>query len=596
MHVFSRCIILLACLFLYSGNIFSQDTYTVDGASFHKYRLLNTKDIPDSIIISTPDSILKYEPISINYVAPNEQYWIYVKGNNSEKKNVCLVTLNDFPVYDIYQVDKSGKILKVEKFGYQNSSKDKRLQFISHVFAIDNTTDEYRIFIKLKGLRFATGFPLEFTHLHNAVNEEINMRDMLFFKVGIVLFTIAFSMLLWIRFWSWQYLYFTLFCVSFLGYIQIYSKNIHNYFSMKNYIVGYDYFSYPYVSMIIFIVLFAASYIELSRYKFFYYTLLISITIRLLIYLYSLYNQEIIFFHPAIDNISLFIVLIAYIKYMHKVKTSWIVFIALLIMAITFLFHTSSYFGSGYYQSYLVTFFNIQTVGFVVFVLFSISVVAKFWLTQQEKTTALNNIVEVQAKNNRELERLVEIRTKTIMEQAQEIADQADKIQKMNELLKIDNTNLKVNIEEVKHAQMMHKNVSFDDFLVTYPDNEACQAYLHELKIEKNIQFVCNKCGNSAGTFIAINYGTRCTKCGYLEPVTYNTVYYNVKFPLNKAFYLTYLISTNQVYTLENISKIINLRKQTCFTFINKLKNIKIKKHKMKPGEEGWINYIFTDD
>lgn len=79
-----------------------------------------------------------------------------------------------------------------------------------------------------------------------------------------------------------------------------------------------------------------------------------------------------------------------------------------------------------------------------------------------------------------------------------------------------------------------------------------------------------------------------------MEPVTYNTIYYNVKFPLNKAFYLTYLVNTNQVYTLDKISAILDLRKQTCLTFINKIKNIKQNSSSIQPGNEGWFNLIFS--
>ena len=66
-----------------------------------------------------------------------------------------------------------------------------------------------------------------------------------------------------------------------------------------------------------------------------------------------------------------------------------------------------------------------------------------------------------------------------------------------------------------------------------------------------------------------------------------------MKFSVVKAFYLVFLVSSNQNITSEELSKIITLRKQTCWAFKKKiLERIERKALKKKSNNDGWSHLI----
>jgi len=89
----------------------------------------------------------------------------------------------------------------------------------------------------------------------------------------------------------------------------------------------------------------------------------------------------------------------------------------------------------------------------------------------------------------------------------------------------------------------MFKGVSILEFQARFPDDNACKDYL--LKIKWPESYSCNKCGHKkyCGTS---RYGERrCTKCRGVESATANTLFHKVKFPLQKAFYIVFFVTTN---------------------------------------------------
>lgn len=293
------------------------------------------------------------------------------------------------------------------------------------------------------------------------------------------------------------------------------------------------------------------------------------------------------------DNIGLFVCLLACFKHYKSDNSTLPVIVALSLLFFTFLLHTLTYLDIDY-RTTILKFAEIDNVVLAVFGVFAVSLVMKLQQSQSQKEKAIYQLLDLEKNTTSILEIKVEERTLKIREQSEILLKQADEISRMNELLSVDNRKLKVDIEEVTQAHVMNKNASYEDFLKYYPDSEACFKFLHNFKKEKNFTFKCSKCSNLTGSLMVPKYSTRCSRCGYMEPITHYTIYYNVKFPLNKAFYLTYLVSTNQVYTLDKISTILDLRKQTCLTFINRIKNIKQASRSITPGSEGWYNLILT--
>lgn len=214
-------------------------------------------------------------------------------------------------------------------------------------------------------------------------------------------------------------------------------------------------------------------------------------------------------------------------------------------------------------------------------------------------------------KRNKQLEKIIEARVKEINgqkevlahqthelsksnkllnEQKNEIERQATEINRMNKLLLIRNENLEENVEELSRARAMNTCMAFEEFKQIYPDDESCRKFIYELKLKSG--FYCHLCQNTKSKNIVKNYSRRCTQCGYVESVTAGTIFYHLKFPILKAFYILYLVSTGHKLTVDKLSDLISLRRETCWTFKSKIEKHVKQFKRFKNPNEGWKELI----
>ncbi len=208
---------------------------------------------------------------------------------------------------------------------------------------------------------------------------------------------------------------------------------------------------------------------------------------------------------------------------------------------------------------------------------------------------------------NKELEKQVSLRTKEVMTQSEIIKSQneellemnellnlrAEEINKINEFLKKDNIDLQIDIEKVSQARVLSKEVDFTEFSKIYPDNHACFKFLAELKWTD--KYNCRKCNNDNHFEGETPFSRRCSKCGYDESVTTNTIFHNSKIPINKAFYIIFLTySSNGKISSYKLSDILSMRQGTCWAYSNKVKKImeERKKELKNAGEKGWSKLV----
>jgi len=177
-------------------------------------------------------------------------------------------------------------------------------------------------------------------------------------------------------------------------------------------------------------------------------------------------------------------------------------------------------------------------------------------------------------------------------DQKNEIERQALDISRMNELLLIRNENLVENVEELSKARAMNTSVTFEEFQHIYPDDESCRKLIYELKSKS--PFVCHVCQKSDFTEINNQYSRRCKHCGYIESVTVGTIFYHLKFPIVKAFYILYLVSTGHKLTVDQLSNLISLRRETCWTFKSKIETHMKQYKRFKNPNEGWKEMIIV--
>jgi ligand-binding sensor domain-containing protein len=178
-------------------------------------------------------------------------------------------------------------------------------------------------------------------------------------------------------------------------------------------------------------------------------------------------------------------------------------------------------------------------------------------------------------------------------DQKEEIKRQSVEIKRINSLLRIKNESLTLNVKEISKARVDEKIVSFEEFRGIYPDDEACYELIRAIK--QHSSFECKNC--KTGEYSAIHNGKyirRCKKCGYRETVTDHTIFFQVKFPIVKAFYILYLVSSGRRLTADELSGLLSLRRETCWAFRSKvLAIIETRKGKINPSE-GWKELILV--
>ena len=188
---------------------------------------------------------------------------------------------------------------------------------------------------------------------------------------------------------------------------------------------------------------------------------------------------------------------------------------------------------------------------------------------------------------------IIEAKNAELLEANDLLKQQAEEISRMNVLLEQDNQELQFNVEKVTRDRVMSADVDFEEFSKIYPDKESCNQFLSELKWKDGYQ--CRKCKNTHYYNGHIPYSRRCSKCGYEESVTTYTVFHNTRIPINKAFYMIFLIySTKGKISSHKLAEILNIRQSTCWTYGSKIKLLMEERKAVlkKTNKNGWSKLV----
>ncbi|PWK75943.1 7TMR-DISM extracellular protein 2 [Mucilaginibacter oryzae] len=241
----------------------------------------------------------------------------------------------------------------------------------------------------------------------------------------------------------------------------------------------------------------------------------------------------------------------------------------------------------------------------------------KVRILKKEKDDAQLSIIAQMKQNeelketlNRSLESQVRERTRELVEKSNMIAEQneelrsvnellqqqAEEISRMNVLLEKDNIILHNDIEKVTHDRVMLTEVDFEEFSRIYPDRETCFKFLSDLKWEHG--YACRKCSNTHYGSGHLPYSRRCSKCGYEESVIAYTILQNTRIPINKAFYMIFLMySTKGKISSHKLSEILSIRQSTCWAYSSRIKKVmeQRKKEIKNAGDKGWSKLVIDN-
>jgi len=188
---------------------------------------------------------------------------------------------------------------------------------------------------------------------------------------------------------------------------------------------------------------------------------------------------------------------------------------------------------------------------------------------------------------------IIEAKNAELLEANDLLKQQAEEISRMNVLLEQDNQELQFNVEKVTRDRVMSADVDFEEFSKIYPDKESCNQFLSELKWKDG--YHCRKCKNTHYYNGHIPYSRRCSKCGYEESVTTYTIFHNTRIPINKAFYMIFLIySTKGKISSHKLAEILNIRQSTCWTYGSKIKLLMEERKAVlkKTNKNGWSKLV----
>lgn len=180
-------------------------------------------------------------------------------------------------------------------------------------------------------------------------------------------------------------------------------------------------------------------------------------------------------------------------------------------------------------------------------------------ITQHEENAKLKD------RMNAELEGLVKQRTQELIEKNELLSVQKQEISEINSLLDLDNYRLRNNIKSIQRERLQDKELTYDEFQEVFPDKTSCLQALAKMKWKDG--FSCARCDNESYSEGSVLFSHRCSRCGYQESPSTNTLFHGIKFPLEKAFYILYESQHKDQYTLSQMSAILDLRKNTISDF-----------------------------
>ncbi|HEX8427114.1 7TM diverse intracellular signaling domain-containing protein [Hymenobacter sp.] len=220
---------------------------------------------------------------------------------------------------------------------------------------------------------------------------------------------------------------------------------------------------------------------------------------------------------------------------------------------------------------------------------------------QEQLVEQLRQNEELKDQLNSELENLVAQRTQELQQQGETIATQNRELLQANGLLALQsaaieklNADLQLDLQKAQTARVLSQEVDFGEFSQIYPDKEACLTYLADLKWAQG--YHCRKCGHDNYCEGREPHSRRCTRCRYVESATAYTLLQKCKFSIVKAFYAVFLLHTHKGnYSTQELSRVLDLRRATCWSFSQKVADAIRRQAAEHPEEENWTRLLLDD-
>jgi hypothetical protein len=307
------------------------------------------------------------------------------------------------------------------------------------------------------------------------------------------------------------------------------------------------------------------------------------IGVRTMVFLFELFFYPEFFAIRFIEIVPLALILFAGIKiWMRGYRPARFFVLAYGLLMAGFFFRSMVYFDL--IRLTTVSHYSLHFSFVIEMLLLTVALGDRITILKENRDRALRRIIhqhevnmELKDKVNRELEAKVADRTSELNKKNLELEEsnarllkQTREINQINSVLDLDNWKLKNRVKEVLEEMLMEKTMDYHEFNTLYPDTLACYRFLEQLKWGNG--YHCARCRNDRYFEGSQKFARRCTRCGYNESITAHTIFQGVKFPIEKAFFITYLVvSGKKTYTLESLAETLDLRVATVWAFKQKV-------------------------
>jgi hypothetical protein len=540
-----------------------------------------------------PNSSLKEDSI----------YWIKFKVNSDSDINRWILEVSPrFDIAEIYFVNDDGKII-VQRSGISTHFSEWPLPNYKISFNLPVHTDRW-FYLKLKA-DYDTGVGLISRDYDSFLSEKFPQNLYYGFFFGIISIATIFSLIFYFKLREKTYLFYALYVFCFALFAMVDWGIILVPLSYTELPWHRDLYTVPFASMTIFLLLYARELLELKKASIFLDNVVISaVYARIIIYVLGTAFDIQQLYSPYIDNLLLFSAYMAGISRLKKgYKAARYFLVGLSVLYLGLIIHSLENIGLIPYN--VLPWFSMYRTGVVEMFFFSLALADRFRLMKQEQSenqrktiqylrenTRLQNQMIDQLNENEKLKDKInqELEDK-VKERTRDLEEASNVILEINRFLEESNRNLADEVKKISMNRIMQKTVTFDEFRQIYPDEDTCYSFLEKMKWSSG--YKCKKCGYRKYSTGNTPYSRRCSRCNYIERITSDTIFAHTKFPITKAFYLLFLVNSGKNLTIESLSEMLNLRKQTVWYFRKKIMEVmKSNPRKKARPDEGWSRWV----
>lgn len=592
MEFFNTRIILL---FILSFSLFScsqtPTLYRANDAYFTDIAILEDKSLNLTLQDILSDQVQKkFCPNSIcpNLIKhPSYAYWVRCKIVNSSGRDLILHSAINYSSVQIYIPIDSNKFI-IKKGGINHPSNGK-ISYKGIAVAMPNFKEKVCYF------RFTSSLPLgigmDLYHTPEFINLTVYDYFIYGFYYGIFALAFFYSLIMYFVLKEKSYIFYSLYVMTF-GCTSMVNWGLMGHIPYINHFqIGYNFYFIPYSLTILTLIAYSKYLLGLAdNFKKLNFIINGIFVLKLLIIVLGITFKRNIFYHNLID-LSLLLICFTIALIVFLSGRRYVIYFLVGLAFLTVGFFENYFFKDTNRLLYLSGIFEIG--------MFAIALISRlnFLKIKKDKIQSQNlklqekviqNLKEKEILRERQKEELEEI----VKQRTEELTIANEEIARFNSILKQQNVLLEKDVKKVKQERILQKELTFEEFQQTYSSEESCLQFLAELKWKEG--YHCIKCSNDTYSEGNTYLSRRCNKCRYIESVTAHTIFHHLKFPILKAFYILILICSRKNITVQEISDIVDLRKSTCWSFRQKVKE-QIEKKKGNKNKSVWTTFIRND-